>query len=137
MEKLKIYNEVSKFRMPRKALFRVFERFLKVERVSGGFDVTLVFVGEKKMQELNEKWKGGTGPTDVLSFNYQAPRGSVMGEIYICEKVASRNAKDDGLTTTFEVSNLFAHGLLHLNGWTHENEKKYAAMIKKMGEIVT
>ncbi len=128
MEKLKIYNEVSEFRVPRKALLRVFERFLKSERGLSGLNVTVVFIGEKKMQELNETWKGGTGPTDVLTFDY--------GDIYICKKVAERNAKADCIPVVIEILNLFAHGLLHLKGYTHETDKKYAIMMEKMKKIV-
>jgi len=128
MEKLKIYNEVSGFRVPRKALFVVFERFLRAERGLSGLNVTVVFIGEKKMQELNETWKGGTGPTDVLTFDY--------GDIYICKKVAERNAGADHISVNFEILNLFAHGLLHLKGYTHETDKKYAVMMAKMKKIV-
>lgn len=128
MEKLNIFNEVSGFRVPRSALSRVFERFLKLERVRGRFGVNLVFIGEKKMKELNEKWKGGVGATDVLSFNY--------GEIYICVPVARENALGDGTSVVAEILNLFAHGLLHLNGWTHETPAKYEKMMRKMREVV-
>jgi len=128
MEKLKIFNEVRGFRVPRKALGLVFERFSKMERAPRGFEVTLVFIGEKRMQELNETWKGGTGPTDVLTFDY--------GEIYICEKVATRNALLDGIKPYTEILNLFTHGLLHLKGYTHETDEKYEKMMKKMKKIV-
>jgi len=128
MEKLKIFNEVHGFRVPRKALGLVFERFLEMERVGREFEVTLVFIGEKKMQGLNETWKGGTGPTDVLTFDY--------GEIYICEKIATRNALLDGIKPSTEILNLFAHGLLHLKGYTHETDEKYEKMMKKMKKIV-
>lgn len=114
--------------MPRKALGLVFERFLEMERVGRSFEVTLVFIGEKKMQELNETWKGGTGPTDVLTFDY--------GEIYICEKVATKNAVLDGIKPYIEILNLFTHGLLHLKGYTHETDEKYEKMMMKMNKIV-
>lgn len=137
-----IFNEVLGFRVPRVKIGKVFREFLRVEvgRVSvpglsrGGFCVNLVFVGIGEMTKLNEKWKGGKGPTDVLSFNYG--EGEVSGEIYICPKVAEENARMEGGSATDEVLLLFVHGLLHLVGYTHENDKKYENMMEKAMEIL-
>lgn len=127
MREAKIFNEVKAFRVPRKHLEGVFERFVREEKVGREFVVNLVFVGSAKMAQMNETWKGGVGTTDVLSFNYD----DGVGEIYICVKVAEKNALESGLSARDEILFLFAHGLLHLAGYTHETEKKLDVMMKK------
>lgn len=155
MDRLKIFNEVKGFRVPRRRLLKVFKRFLKLGGVGSRFEVNLVFAGEKMIAELNENWKGRKGSTDVLSFEYEAGGGKFRkgknrkmisgekcegkgkkGEIYICMKVAERNALEFGKTLTDEILGLFAHGLLHLKGYTHETDKKYEKMMGKTGKIV-
>lgn len=129
-----IFNEVPLFRVPRVRVGKAFHEFLKSEKVTGGFSVNLIFVGVKKMTELNETWKGGKGPTDVLSFNYG--EGDISGEIYICTKVAAKNARAEEVDVVGEILLLFVHGLLHLVGYTHETDRKYEIMMKKANGIL-
>ena len=133
---LKIFNEVNGFKVQRKRLFDVFESFREFERVKYRFVVNLIFIDEKKMASLNEDWKGKKGSTDVLSFMYEDVGDEVFGEIYICDKVAIRNALEAGVKPLDEIASLFAHGLLHLKGYTHETDEKYEKMMKKMMKIV-
>jgi len=132
MRDLKIFNEAKSFRVPRARLKGVFERFVKLEKIGRDFEVNLVFVGVAKMTQMNEDWKGGVGATDVLSFNYD----DGVGEIYICVKVATKNALESGLSARDEILFLFAHGLLHLAGYTHENEKKMNVMMEKGRKLI-
>ncbi|MBT3864917.1 rRNA maturation RNase YbeY [Candidatus Peregrinibacteria bacterium] len=128
---LNIFNEVKGFRVPRKRLNQVFASFLKKEMVGKGSRkekgsatcVNLVFVGRGRMEELNKNWKGGDGATDVLSFGFE----DGIGEIYVCPEVA----REMGSDLVNEVLFLFAHGLLHLAGYTHETDKKYTVMMEK------
>ncbi len=138
MKKLKIYNEVKGFRVPRAKLGRAFDKFVRSEKVGRKFEVRLVFVGKAAIGKLNEKWRGKKGATDVLSFNYEEGEG----EIYICVPVAEKNAREDGRGVNVaravieEVLFLFVHGLLHLGGHTHENDRKYDEMMKRARGIL-
>lgn len=132
MREVKIFNEVKGFRVPKARIAGIFERFVRSEKVGRDFLVNLIFVGEKKMAEMNESWKGGNGATDVLSFNYE----DGVGEIYICVKVAEKYAREKSLNVRDEILFLFAHGLLHLAGYTHENDKKFEVMMRKGRELL-
>ena len=132
MKKLEIYSEVKGFRVPRARLVRSFEKFLKLEKPRDFMNVNLVFVGEKKISELNEKWRKRKGTTDVLSFNYE----NGVGEIYICVKVAKKYSDNVGISLQSEILSLFVHGLLHLAGHTHANERDFAEMMDRAGEIL-
>jgi len=126
---LNIFNETDSFRTPVSKMKKVFDVFLRrYKRLLKTYDVSVIFVKKNKMKALNELWKGGSGATDVLSFDY--------GEIYICPEVADKYRKDYSTTLTEEVLFLFVHGLLHISGFTHEDDKKFAIMMKKTEEIL-
>jgi len=135
MKKLKIYNEIKGFRVPRAKLGQAFDRFVRTEKVGRKFDVRLVFVGEAAIAKLNKKWRDVDEPTDVLSFNYDGGKAG-EGEIYICVRVAEKNAREDGRSVGEEVLFLFVHGLLHLGGHTHENKRKYDEMMERARGIL-
>ena len=86
-----------------------------VATVLPGWDVSLVFVGPKKAQELNQQLRGKSYVPNVLSY---AP-GQTSGEIFICPQEAERQAPQHGMTARIFVLYLFIHGLLHLKGWAH------------------
>lgn len=90
------------------------------------YDLTLIFVGEKRAQQLNMAHRSKTYVPNVLSF----PLDESHGEIYISPKVAKRECKKFDLTYTGYVGFLFIHGLLHLKGLDHGDtmdaaEKRY------------
>jgi probable rRNA maturation factor len=100
-----------------------------VERVARMLDalrksdssVTVAFVSDKKIRELNRKFRSIDKATDVLSF----PSGSAdgdLGDIAISIETAIRQAKQNGLTLDGEIAQLMLHGLLHLSGYDHETD---------------
>src|SRR6266550_8700005 len=80
---------------------------------------TVVFVSDRAMAELNRRWRGQRGTTDVLSFpaaqdNFEKSEGLNLGDVVISVKQAARQAQENGLTFDNEVAQLILHGLLHL-----------------------
>ena len=87
--------------------------------------VTIAFVSDRHMRELNRYWRRNSGTTDVLSFpagkdGFDNPDGSVLGDVVISVEQAARQAKENGLTFDEEIAQLILHGLLHLCGHDHE-----------------
>ncbi|MDO8633010.1 MAG: rRNA maturation RNase YbeY, partial [Candidatus Wildermuthbacteria bacterium] len=80
-------------------------------------DVSVVFLGEKKAQALNKLYRGKTYVPNVLSFEMEELG---LGEIVLCPKVISQDAKKYGITFKQELTLVFVHGLLHLLGNTHK-----------------
>ena len=107
-------------------------KFWKLEKPRDLANVNLIFVGGKKISELNEKWRKKKGPTDVLSFNYE----NGVGEIYICVKVAKKYSDSVGKSLQSEILSLFVHGLLHLAGYTHANERDFAGMMDRAVRVL-
>lgn len=90
------------------------------------YDLTLIFVGEKRAQQLNITHRSKTYVPNVLSF----PLDDMHGEIYISPKVAERECGKFDLSYAGYVGFLFIHGLLHLKGMDHGDtmdaaEKRY------------
>jgi len=82
--------------------------------------VTVAFVSDTKIRELNRQFRGIDKATDVLSF----PAGDEgqLGDIAISLETAERQSKENGLTLSGEIAQLILHGLLHLSGYDHETD---------------
>lgn len=93
---------------------------LKAERVANGM-LSITFVGRAAMSELNQRYLGHRGPTDVISFGLgrHGRRGPVVGDIYICAEIARANAKRQGVSAQEEMLRLVVHGTLHVLGYDH------------------
>ncbi|MCK4421063.1 rRNA maturation RNase YbeY [candidate division WOR-3 bacterium] len=101
----------------------VAKRVMMGEKLKGELSVT--FVGDERMIELNGKYLGREDTTDVLSFPFSVPE--LLGDIYICLPQAKRQKKGDLIN---ELKLLTIHGILHLAGYDDRND----SMRKKMRE---
>jgi probable rRNA maturation factor len=106
---------------------------LKARRAAGLRGVVSVLItGNSTMHRLNLCFRGKNRATDVLSFQATAPAKGFAGDIAISLDIAERNARLLGHSVADEVRILILHGMLHLAGYDHENDK--GEMAKK--EIV-
>lgn len=87
----------------------------KLAGISG--EVDILISDNKRLQELNRRFRRKNKPTDVLSF--PRPTG---GDIAISAKIARENAAHFGHTTVDELKVLVLHGMLHLAGHDHESD---------------
>jgi probable rRNA maturation factor len=93
---------------------------LRADHVTNGM-LSITFVGRAAMSELNQRYLGHLGPTDVISFGLgrHGRRGPVVGDIYICAEIARANAKRQGVSAQEELLRLVVHGTLHVLGYDH------------------
>ncbi|MBV8858575.1 MAG: rRNA maturation RNase YbeY [Acidobacteria bacterium] len=102
------------------------ERALRVVPAKGA-GATVAFVSDRAMRELNRRWRGKRGTTDVLSFpagqeEFEKGEGLSLGDVVISVEQAARQAAEHGLDFENEVEQLVLHGLLHLCGYDHETD---------------
>lgn len=102
------------------------EKVLKVVPADGA-GVTVLFVSDRVMRELNRRWRGKRGTTDVLSFpagqdEFERAAGATLGDVVISVERAGRQAEEHGLSFEREVEQLILHGMLHLCGYDHEQD---------------
>src|SRR5256714_12242404 len=88
---------------------------------------TVAFVSDRAMRELNRRWRGRRGTTDVLSFpsgqdEFEKAAGLCLGDVVISVEQAAKQAAEHGLEFEGEVEQLILHGLLHLCGYDHETD---------------
>ena len=115
------------------------EMTIKGERIHNAL-ISVAFVGETMIAQLNERYLRHSGPTDVISFGMgrDAPGLPAVGDIYICPAVARRNARANGISEKRELSRLVIHGALHVAGHEHpEDETRFKSkMWKRQEEIL-
>lgn len=92
-------------------------------------EVSLIFVNDETIRQLNNQYRKKNKPTDVLSFSLQEGEFSninpdVLGDIVISVETATINARKNDLSLEQEINFLIIHGLLHLLGYDHENTTK-------------
>ncbi|HUR22363.1 MAG TPA: rRNA maturation RNase YbeY [Acidimicrobiales bacterium] len=132
---------------------------LEAEGVKGDAELSLVFVDENAIADLNRRFAGEDGPTDVLSFSFEdepAPSGRhpdrrgngpnwtpadaelpvLLGDVYVCPTVAARNAAEHAGTYEDELALLVVHGILHLLGRDHVVEAEAEAMERREQELL-
>ncbi len=102
-------------------------------------EISIALVDIKRMAKLNEKFRGVKEPTDVLAF----PLGgefisteNLLGEVVISIDKAEEQARERGHSLESELALLTVHGVLHLLGYTDEDEDKKKIMQAKENKIL-
>ena len=93
--------------------------------VSTAKEVALRIVDEAEMTQLNEQYRKKSGPTNVLSFPADLPSGidvPFLGDIVICAPIVTKEAVDQGKPHDSHWAHMLVHGILHLQGYDHDNE---------------
>jgi probable rRNA maturation factor len=107
---------------------RQFARTLQ-EQVAGGQPFTCLITNDAELQRLNRQFLGKDEPTDVLSFPDRGSNG--IGELAISADRARSQAHDFGHTVDDEIGILMLHGVLHLLGMDHEQDRGAMARVEK------
>lgn len=103
--------------------------------LTGGGEVTVRFVDTDEGQTLNRDFRGKDYATNVLSFPYDT-EPVVVGDMVICPAVVVREAAEQGKQVDAHYAHLVVHGMLHLQGWDHDDDVEALAMENKEREIL-
>ena len=129
------------------------------ERYGAEVEMSLMFVDQTTIAELNVRFLGGNGPTDVLSFPLdeelppggrqpdQGGRGpgspadpgdppALLGDVIVCPTVAGRQALERGIPADDEIALLVVHGVLHLLDYDHAEPEETATMQRREQELL-
>ncbi len=102
-------------------------------KISEPCELSVTFVDNDRIQEINREYRGMDKPTDVISFALEelgegeiqisgANMPRVLGDIIISTDKAQEQATDYGHSVERELGFLAVHGFLHLLGYDHETE---------------
>jgi len=134
---------------------------LRAEGVRGGTELSIFFVDEANMTELNREHMGEADSTDVLSFPIDGgevveviagPSGGtkgpdrspvdrgdlplLLGDVVICPAVAVRQAPLHAGSLDDELALLVTHGVLHVLGWDHSSDEERDRMWTRERELL-
>lgn len=130
-----------------------------LQRFGADVEMSLLFVDEDTIADLNERFLGSNGPTDVLAFPMdedlppggrqpdQGGRGpgapsdpgdppALLGDVVVCPAVANRQAVEHGVASVDEIALLVVHGVLHLLDYDHAESDEAAVMRRREQELL-
>ena len=111
-----------------------FVRWARAALVGGG-EITIRLVEAEEAQALNKEYRSKDYATNVLSFPYDT-EPVVMGDLVICPGVVAREATEQKKPLAAHYAHLVVHGMLHLQGWDHDNDDDAQAMEDEEREIL-
>jgi probable rRNA maturation factor len=112
------------------------------------WDLSILLCGDTTISELNSRYRGKEGATDVLSFSQNeggifppsqrfALRRYMPGDIVISLDTLRDNASRFNISEDEELRRLLIHGILHLNGMNHSGNGKAEVMLQLQERILT
>ena len=143
-EKINISNELIK------QMEEVVLECLRYEEYDEGYEVSLSFVDNEEIHQLNKEYRSVDRPTDVLSFpliddefDFEIDiEEKILGDIVISLEKAIEQSEEYKHSFEREVCFLVCHSMFHLMGYDHDNDentkemrKKEEAVLNKLGII--
>ena len=126
---------------------KLLQHAAKVEKVEEGSEVSITFVTNEAIHEINREYRDKDQPTDVISFALEEmgegevqiigegiPR--ILGDIIISTDRTREQAAEYGHSFERELGFLAVHGFLHLLGYDHMTEQEEKEMFSKQDEIL-
>lgn len=107
-------------------------------------ELSVLLTDDARIGELNERYRGRKGPTNVLSFPQADETGpalptGMLGDVVVSVETAAREAADQECSLESRVYHLLCHGLLHLLGYDHEESgeqaERFFAMEERLADL--
>lgn len=125
-----VISSDSRYKINKPAIQESLIRVLTMHKVTGDAEIEVVVAGDRKMRELNKKYRKIDDTTDVLSFSLvESGKGGFvslpdktlrLGSIVVSYPQAIVNAMEKAKSVEEEINFLVEHGLSHLLGIHHE-----------------
>lgn len=130
--------------LAREEVCAIADYVMSAEGVERDVEISLSYVDEEEMHELNLEWRGIDRTTDVLSFECDSafdddiPEGEPveLGDIILAPEVISAQAPSFGNDPADECRLMLVHGLLHLLGYDHIEDDEAEVMEAREDELL-
>lgn len=117
------------------------------EGIAAESEVSITFVDNEKIREINREFRGKDQPTDVISFAMEemgegeikvlgTDMPTVLGDLIISIPRTIEQAGEYGHSFMRELGFLTVHGFLHLIGYDHETQEDEEKMFSRQREIL-
>ena len=102
------------------------------------FELSLVLTTDAAVRRLNRAYRGKDKPTNVLSFPADAPPDVswLLGDVVIAYGVTRAESKAENKTLEAHLAHLVVHGVLHLLGYDHIQDKDAVVMERLESDIM-
>ena len=97
-------------------------------------ELVIRIVDIEESTELNEHYRQKTGPTNILSFPFEAPEHielDLLGDLVVCASVLEKEALEQQKTLHDHWAHIIIHGVLHLLGYDHIEDDQAQIMEAK------
>jgi probable rRNA maturation factor len=134
-----IASRVRGRKLPLRRIKRTAEKILALVNESET-ELSLAFVDNTAIAQLNRKYRHKPKPTDVLSFPAAVDRNGgpkLLGDVVISIDTAREQAKAGGWTVGEEIERLLIHGIVHLLGYDHERSEKDARVMRALEKKIS
>ncbi len=115
-----VSNSQKDIRISSKAITKAIEALAAFKRVKCQ-EIAIHLVTKRKITQLHDQFFQDPTPTDCISFPLDNPQDdsetSILGEIFVCPRVAIEYAEKNGLDPRRELFLYLVHGFLHLLGY--------------------
>jgi len=135
--KLDIIDLQKLYPIDKNRIKKLVRSVLKVEEKDA--ELSIVFIDNKRIQEINKTFLGHNYATDVLSFAYNEPssKNNITGEIIVSVEMATKLAQKRGYSVEGEIALYLIHGLLHLLGYDDKQKRDAKKMHQREGELLS
>jgi probable rRNA maturation factor len=97
--------------------------------------INIMLVGLLESQKFNINFRTKDGPTNVLSFPYENNK-NLIGDLIICSPLVITEATTLAKTEASHWRHLFVHGMLHLQGYDHQNDTEEQEMTNLEDKVI-
>lgn len=94
-------------------------------------EVVIRIVDEGEMIEFNEQYREKQGPTNILSFPFEAPdsvESSLLGDLLVCAPILENESELQNKKLEDHWAHMIIHGVLHLVGYDHMDDVEAEVM---------
>ena len=137
--KITVKNLQKKIPISPKRIKEAILEALSSQDIKKSGEITVCFVNDKKIRELNLKYHRRDASTDVLAFDISSPQsvsGSLFADIIVSTETAICNAKIYNTSPLYESCLYAVHGALHLLGYRDSNTKERELMQSRAEQIL-
>ena len=132
-----IRNLQKKISVSQKKAKTLIRKVLASERIHRSGEITVCFVDDTQIKELNLWYLGELSATDVISFQTESSKYLLVADIAVSCDTAKRQARIFKTSPLYEVYLYVVHGVLHALGYDDNTDRKRAIMQKKAESILT
>lgn len=131
-------NNLTEEKIDEKVLEKIINFTSKYLQIKDAY-ISIVFIDNERIHEINKTYRKVDAPTDVISFAFndgEEIKSSDLGEIYISIDKVKSQSEEYNHSFERELCFLTVHGILHLLGYDHMNKKDEKCMFDLQKKIL-